>query len=335
MEMPNGGKKMKAWQKILIGAVLATIVVIAGTLIYYDFFARRRLRISTTTSLYDTGLLDEVSKQYEATHSVDLSIISAGTGIALQQAQAGDADIVLVHSPSQELTFLTNGYGVCRKIIAYNYFTIVGPSADPAGITGENATEALKTILEYGRSHTDQTLWVSRGDNSGTFSKEQSLWTSAGYNQTTISTESWYATTGSGMANTLNVANQKNAYTLSDIGTYLALYEPGTISLKSIVNGGKSLLNVYSVMAVNPAQVSNVSFNDAIDFIKWLVSDTGQQVIDNYGVANYSQHLFYGAIQALKNNSPQPDVSWIQSYAYFNSTECPTQWRDDHPELYP
>jgi tungstate transport system substrate-binding protein len=137
------------------------------------------------------------------------------------------------------------------------------------------------------------------------------------------------------MANTLNVANQKNAYTLSDIGTYLALYEPGTISLKSIVNGGKSLLNVYSVMAVNPAQVSNVSFNDAIDFIKWLVSDTGQQVIDNYGVANYSQHLFYGAIQALKNNSPQPDVSWIQSYAFYNGTDCLAQWRDDHPELYP
>jgi tungstate transport system substrate-binding protein len=141
---------MQTWQKILIVAALATIVVIAGTIVYFDFFARRRLRISTTTSLYDTGLLDEVKKQYEATHSVDLSIISAGTGIALQQAQAGDADIVLVHSPSQELTFLTNGYGVCRRIIAYNYFTIVGPSSDPAGITGENATEALKRILAYG-----------------------------------------------------------------------------------------------------------------------------------------------------------------------------------------
>jgi tungstate transport system substrate-binding protein len=325
---------LKAWQKILIVAVLATIIVIAGTIVYFGYFARRRLRISTTTSLFDTGLLDEVKAQYEATHSVDINIISAGTGIALAQASAGDADIVLVHSPSQELTFLENGYGVCRRIIAYNYFTIVGPSADPAGITGENATEALKSILAYGREHTDQTIWVSRGDNSGTFSKETSLWTSAGYNQTEISSESWYATTGTGMANTLNVANQKEAYTLSDIGTYLSLYEPGTIQLKSIVSGGKSLLNVYSVMAVNPEKVSNVSFNDAIDFIKWLVSDTGQQVIDNYGVADYSQHLFYGAVQALKNNSPQPDVSWIQSYAYFNGTECPTQWRDGHPELY-
>ena len=325
---------MKAWQKILTAAVLATIIVIAGTIIYFDFFARRTLRISTTTSLFDTGLLDEVTKQYEATHTVDLSIISAGTGIALQQAQAGDADIVLVHSPSQELTFLTNGYGVCRRIIAYNYFTIVGPAEDPAGITGKNATEALKSILSYGRDHVDQTIWVSRGDNSGTFTKEQSLWTSAGYNQTTISAESWYATTGSGMAYTLNVANQKDAYTLSDMGTYLSLSKSGTISLKAIVNGGKSLLNVYSVMAVNPAKVSNVSFNDAIDFIKWLVSDTGQQLISNYGVSNYSQQLFYGAVQPLKNSSPQPDVSWIQSYAFFNGTECPIQYRDDHPELY-
>ena len=327
---------MKAWQKILIVAVIATTVVIAGTLIYFEFFARRRLRISTTTSLYDTGLLDEVKKQYEATHSVDLNIISAGTGIALQQASSGDADIVLVHSPSQEKTFLTNGYGVCRRIIAYNYFTIVGPNTDPAEITGKNATEALKSILAYGRNQTGQKIiWASRGDNSGTFSKEQSLWTSAGYNQTTITTESWYATTGSGMADTLNVANQKSAYTLSDLGTYLKLSKDGTISLESLVSGGKSLLNVYSVMAVNPAKVSNVSFNDAIDFIKWLVSDTGQQVISNYGKTDYSQSLFYSAVQPLKDNSPQPDVSWIRSYAFFNGTECPTQYRDDHPELYP
>jgi len=335
MQNHNGEERMKAWQKILIVAVLATIVVIAGTLVYFDYFARRRLRISTTTSLYDTGLLDEITTQYEATHNIDLNIISAGTGIALQQAQSGDADIVLVHSPSQEQTFLTNGYGVCRKIIAWNYFTIVGPSSDPAGITGKNATEALKSIVAFGRNQTGQTIvWVSRGDNSGTFSKEQSLWTSAGYNQTVISAESWYATTGSGMAYTLNVANQKLAYTLSDLGTYLKLSQEGTMSLKSLVSGGKSLLNVYSVMAVNPAKVSNVSFNDAIDFIKWLVSDTAQQVISDYGKANYSQSLFYGAVQPLKAGSPQPDVSWIQSYAFFNGTECPTQYRDDHPELY-
>jgi len=243
---------------------------------------------------------------------------------------------VLVHSPSQELPFLTNGYGVCRRIIAWNYFTMVGPSSDPAKITGENATQALKSILAYGRNQTGGTIvWVSRADGSGTFTKEQSLWTSAGYNQTTISTESWYANTGSGMADTLNVANQKNAYTLSDLGTHLKLSQGGIISLKSLISGGKSLLNVYSVMAVNPQKISNVSFNEAIDFIKWLVSDAGQLVISDYGKTNYSQSLFYGAVQPLKDNSPQPDVSWIQSYAFFNDTECPIQYRDDHPELYP
>jgi tungstate transport system substrate-binding protein len=327
---------MKTWKVMLLVAALATIVVIAGTLIYLDYFARRRLRISTTTSLYDTGLLNEIEKQYEASHPVDLNIISAGTGIALQQAQSGDADIVLVHSPSQEQAFLLNGYGVCRRIIAYNFFTIVGPSTDPAKITGGNATEALKSIVAYGRNQTGQTkVWISRGDNSGTFSKEQSLWTAAGYNQTIISTESWYASTGSGMADTLNVADQKSAYTLSDLGTYLALSQGSTISLKSLISGGKSLLNVYSVMAVNPTKIANVSFNDAIDFIKWLVSDTGQQVIENYGKANYSQSLFYGAVQPLKNNTPQQVVQWMQSYAFINGTECPQQYRDDQPELYP
>jgi tungstate transport system substrate-binding protein len=246
---------------------------------------------------------------------------------------------VLVHAPSQEQTFLVNSYGVCRKIIAYNFFTIVGPISDPAKITGENATEALKSILAYGRNQTGQTIvWVSRGDNSGTFSKEQSLWTGADYNQTKISSESWYASTGSGMANTLNVANQKTAYTLSDLGTYLELSQGSTTSLKSLVSGGYSLLNVYSVMAVNPTKIANVSFNDAIDFIKWLVSDKpgeGQQVIENYGKGNYSQNLFYGAIEPLKDNNPQQIVQWIQKYAFFNGTECPMQYRDDHPELYP
>ncbi len=328
---------MKAWQTILTVAVLATIVVIAGTIAYLAYLTPRRLRISTTTSLYDTGLLDEISKQYKATHNVQLNFIPAGTGIALQQAQAGDADVVLVHAPSQEQTFLTNGFGVCRKIIAYNYFTIVGPTSDPVALSEKNATEALKGIVDYGRRQPKGTIiWVSRGDNSGTFTKEQSLWTAAGYNQTVLSKESWYATTGAGMANTLNVANQKAAHTLSDLGTFLAISnENSAFTLKSLVKGGKSLLNVYSVMAVNPAKVSNVSFNDAIDFIKWLVSDTGQQVISDYGQGNYTQPLFYGAVQPLENNAPQPDVAWIQSYAFFNGTECPSQYRDEHPDLYP
>jgi tungstate transport system substrate-binding protein len=327
---------MKAWQKILIAAVIATVVVIVGTIAYLDFSPTPRLYISTTTSLYDTGLLDQIKTQYEATPKVNIYFNPQGTGVALADAAAGEADLVLVHAPSSEYPYLANGTLVCRKIIAWNYFTIVGPSSDPAKITGKNATEALKSILAYGRSRAGTIVWISRNDVSGTYTKEVSLWKSAGYNWTTISKESWFTSTGQGMGATLQVADEKSAYTLSDLGTYLEYSHSGTISLAALIKGPDySLLNVYSVYAVNPQKVSNVSFSQAITFIKWLVSDAGQQVINNYGTSNYSQPLFYGAVQPLKNNSPQPDASWIKQYALFNGTECPTQYQDDQPELYP
>src|SRR3989337_1755905 len=134
---------MQTWQKLLTVAALATIIVIASTLVYFNYFAKRRLIISTTTSLYDTGLLDEIEKNYEATHSVDINIISAGTGIAIQHAQNGDADVILVHAPSQEKTFLEQGWGLNRKIIAYNYFNIEGPESDPAETEGKSVNAAL------------------------------------------------------------------------------------------------------------------------------------------------------------------------------------------------
>jgi len=335
---------MQTWQKLLIIAALATIMVVAGTLIYFNYFAKRRLIISTTTSLYDTGLLDEIEKKYESTHNIDINIIPAGTGIAIQHAQNGDADVILVHSPSMEKTFLEDGYGVNRKIIAYNFFTIVGPDADPAEISGKNATEAFKSIVAYGESLTDQSgqtkIWVSRGDNSGTHSKEKSLWSAAGYNYTLISEEPWYASVGSGMGDTLNIANQKSAYTLSDIGTYLKFYTDGIISLSALLTEEQSLLNVYSVMAVRSTVPANqtiheqINYNDAMNFIQYLVSPETQQLITNYGKDTYGQSLFYGAVQPLKDNTPQPIVSWIQDYAFFDGSECPPQYRNGFADLY-
>jgi tungstate transport system substrate-binding protein len=191
---------MKAWQKLLIIAVLATIIVVASTLVYFNYFARRRLFISTTTSLYDTGLLGVLETDYESTHSVDLQITAVGTGIAIQQAKNGDADVVLVHAPSVELDFLEGGYGVNRKIIAYNFFTIVGPEDDPAQIAGKTADEALQNIVTYGQNLEAQSgttqIWVSRGDNSGTNSKEKNLWTAAGYDYTELQNEPWFARHG-------------------------------------------------------------------------------------------------------------------------------------------
>jgi tungstate transport system substrate-binding protein len=336
---------MKTWQKLIIVATLATIVIIAGTLVYFNYFSKRRLFISTTTSLYDTGLLDAIELDYESTHNVDLQITAVGTGVAIQQAESGDADIVLVHAPSTELTFLEGGYGVNRKIIAYNFFTIVGPADDPAQISGKTANDAMSSLFTYGQNLADQSgqtqIWVSRGDNSGTNSKEKSLWTAAGYNYTELSTEPWFAVTGQGMGATLTVANQKNAYTLSDIGTYLKFSTDGTIDLEALILEEQSLLNVYSVMAVNTATVQanqtiheQINFNDAMNFIEYLISTPTQHLINDFGKDTYGQPLFYEAVQPLKDNSPQPIVSWIQDYAFFDGSECPPQYRSGYPELY-
>ena len=335
---------MQTWQKLLVVAVLATVVVVAGTLVYFNYVAKRRLIISTTTSLYDTGLLDEIEKRYEATHPVDINIISAGTGIAIEHAKNGDADVVLVHAPSQEKTFLEQGWGLNRKIIAYNFYTTVGPENDPAQISGKTASEALFNIVQYGQNMPDQSgttkIWVSRGDNSGTHTKEQALWKAAGYNYTEISKEPWYASVGSGMGDTLNVASQKNAYTLSDIGTFLKFEKEGTISSVALLMEEKSLLNVYSVMAVNQTVSANqtyhenINYADAMEFIKYLVSPETQQFIEDFGKATYGQSLFIGAVQPLKDNAPQPIVQWIQDAGFFSGSECPTQYRSGYPELY-
>jgi tungstate transport system substrate-binding protein len=336
---------MKAWQKMLIVAVLATIIVVAGTLVYFNYFSKRRLFISTTTSLYDTGLLDAIETDYESTHNIDLQITAVGTGVAIQQAENGDADVVLVHAPSTELKFLEGGYGVNRKIIAYNFFTIVGPADDPAQITGLTASEALLHIVEYGKNMPDQSgttqIWVSRGDNSGTNSKEKSLWTAAGYNYTELSNDVWFANTGQGMGATLTIADQKNAYTLSDIGTYLKFHADGSIQIESLIVEEQSLLNVYSVMAVNKDIVSanqsvhdQINFDDAMNFIEYLISPETQQLIDDYGVDTYGQQLFHKAVQPLIDNAPQPIVSWIQDYSFFDGSECPTQYRLDAGDLY-
>jgi len=336
---------MQTWQKLLIVAALATIIVIAGTLVYFNYLSKRRLIISTTTSLYDTGLLDELEEDYEAKNpSVDINIISAGTGIAIQHAKNGDADLILVHAPAQEKTFLEEGWGVNRKIIAYNFFTIVGPENDPADTHGKTTNEALRNIANYGGNLTDQSgttkIWISRGDNSGTHTKEQSLWKSAGYNYTLISAEPWFGITGSGMGDTLNVANEKLAYTLSDIGTFLKFEKDGITSEVALIDEAESLLNVYSAMAVNQTVAANqtihekINFEDAMDFIVYLASSETQQFIEDYGKEDYGQSLFFPAVQPLVDDAPQPVVGWIEKAAFIEGSDCPAKYRVGYPDLY-
>jgi len=324
------------WASIVIVAIVVSIL---ATAYYTNAFTSKRskLVISTTTSLFDTGVLDEIEDLFEAKYPIDLYFISVGTGQAILQAKRGDADMLLVHDPSAESTFLADGYGLCRKIIAYNFFVIVGPRDDPVGIKDLSPLEALTKIVEAGRK--GEAKWVSRGDNSGTHSKEKSLWTVAGFDSNILRDEEWYIEAGTGMGGTLGIANTYSAYTLSDLGTYLAYYDygmpkPGKISLIVLVDQGQELLNVYSAIAVNPSIHEGLNFDGAITFIKFLISEEGQNAIGEYGQEDYGPSLFFPAVKLLKENMDPTLVSWIKDYAYINGEECPPEYQDGHPELY-
>jgi len=322
-------KTIFIWSSVLVVAVIASV---AGTTYFLRSPLKERLIISTTTSLYDAGLLDAIETQFEAQYSIDLNFISVGTGIAIQHAQRGDADIILVHSPTDEFGFLKNGTGVNRKIIAYNFFALVGPEEDPAQIRNTAPLEALSKIVENGRNGTAK--WVSRGDNSGTHAKEKSLWTAAGFDWKALAKESWYINAGSGMGETLKKADYFEAYTLADMGTFLKYQKDGLISSKVLVEQGKDLLNVYSAIAVNQTLHPNVNFGGAMTFMKFLISDEGQQIIEQYGKAEYGQSLFYPAVRLLRENTDSTIAQWIREYAFFNGAECPTEYHKGYPELY-
>jgi len=319
---------------LLWSLTLAITIIISATFTTYYLggASRRRLIVSTTTSLYDTGLLETIEERFKSQYPIDLYFISVGTGQAIEHAKRGDADLILVHAPSAEWNFLTNGYGVCRKIIAYNFFVIVGPQEDPAGIEGHDVKDALTKIVKAGRE--EDVLWVSRGDESGTHLKEKALWALAGFNWTEIRKENWYIESGTGMGKTILIADEMGAYTLSDIGTYLKYYGDERINLKVMVSKEKGLLNVYSVIAVNPKQIHDVNFEDAVTFIKFLTSEEGQNLIANFKKETYGENLFYPAAHLIRESPNSTIVHWIKEIAYFNGTECPQEYRDDHPELY-
>lgn len=319
--------------KTFIAAVaIIGILAIAGVgyLYYTSTQQKNTLIIATTTSLYDSGLLDVIADKYFEKYNIRISFIAVGTGLALSRASHGDADLVFVHAPSLEAEFLASGNGVVRKIVAYNFFVIVGPKEDPAGINGTTPIEALKKIVAGGRS--GNTTWVSRGDNSGTHVKELSLWKSAGFNVSEIREENWYIESGSGMGNTLLLANEKRAYTLSDMGTYLKYKAQGAINLTVLVSAGKELINVYSVIAVNPEVHEHINFKEAIRFIRFIVSREGQDLIGNYTV--YNTPLFYPAVDILKNQPNSEIAQWIKEYAFINGSECPPQYRMGYNDLY-
>ena len=317
-------------KKIL--TIITIVVIVVIMTVHRLQPPTEKLVIATTTSLYDTGLLDAIENEFEARYSIDLYFISVGTGLAMEHARRGDADVILVHAPQREFSFLREGYGVCRKIVAYNFFMIVGPVEDPANITDLPPMQALIKIAEFGRS--GACTWISRGDDSGTHIKEKLLWKNAGFDWEELRREKWYIEAGAGMGKTLQMADEKSSYTLADAGTYLKYRKEKLISLEALVTMGKELLNVYSVIAVNPNVHPEVNFEGAIKFIKFLVSEEGQRVIGEYGKDVYGGALFQPAVKLLKDKTDQNLVRWIEETAFLNGVECPLEYWGGHPELY-
>jgi tungstate transport system substrate-binding protein len=253
----------------------------------------QELHIATTTSLFDTGLLDYLTPMFEEQYNADVKIISAGTGKALEYGERGDVDVMMVHDREREQAFVDNGFGTNHRTFAYNYFVIVGPESDPAGITGMQPEEAFTTIYEKGATD-PAVVFVSRGDASGTHAKEQAIWASAGYNYTDVENAGdWYLESGSGMGTTLSLADEKGAYTLSDIGTFLA-YQ-GDIDLGILVEEGDILLNPYGVMQINPAKYPDVNSTLAKEWINFLISPEIQDEIANFRVDEFGRPLFFPA----------------------------------------
>jgi tungstate transport system substrate-binding protein len=237
--------------------------------------------LSTTTSTQDSGLLDVLVPIFERRTGHSVKTISVGTGQALVLAARGDADVALVHAPSLEKKYVAEGKLLNRRLVMYNDFVIIGPRDDPAQI--QSAKSALAALKLLGRS---KAQFVSRGDNSGTHNLERSLWKQAGIDPK----GAWYIESGQGMGATLGIANERNAYTLTDRGTYLALGK--RVTLPILIEGDRTLLNVYSVLEVNPANGPRVNAIGGKAFADFLVSPQAQGEIKSFGVKKFGQPLF-------------------------------------------
>jgi tungstate transport system substrate-binding protein len=249
------------------------------------------LILATTTSTQDSGLLDILVPRFEDEYGYSVKTIAVGSGQALEMGQNGDADVLLVHSPRAEGAFMAAGHGVDRQLVMHNDFVIVGPADDPAGISNtEWASDALAAISENGA------LFVSRGDESGTHTRELSLWESAGVEPSGDS----YQETGQGMGATLNVASEKGGYTLTDRGTYLA--QKDNLDLEVLFEGDWALFNIYHVIVVNPDK-GGINGEGARDFASFITRANTQALILDFGVDQYGEPLFIPEA-SVENPSP-------------------------------
>ena len=280
----------------------------------------QKIVIATTTSLYDTGLLAYLQPKFEAQNNVKLLITSQGTGKAIELAKNGDADVLLVHSPTQELAFMQSGNGLNRRSFASNSFIIVGPKNDPAGIANMTPEAGFTTLYLKGMNKTPNVFFISRGDASGTHTAEQNVWKNAKYNYTQDIAKSgtWYISAGKGMGETLQMASEKGAYALTDEGTYLAY--KNNLTVVPVITKGASLLNIYSVMAVYNAKQPADKIKMANNFINFLISPQTQADIGNYGVDKYGESLFI----PMSVTVPTATAGWVGDYSTPATALAPT-----------
>jgi len=262
--------------------IFARWLALAGLLAASPALAQSHVVIlSTTTSTQDSGLLDVLVPLFEKRTGLTVKTISVGTGQALALAARGEADVTLAHAPGLEKKYVEDGKMSTRRLVMYNDFVIIGPADDPARIKGLPKTvDALRRIAE------SQSRFVSRGDKSGTHVLEQALWAQAGVEPK----GAWYLESGQGMGQTLGIANDRRAYTLSDRGTYLAFAK--RVDLPILVEKDRPLLNIYSVMEVNPANGPRVNAAGGRAFAEFMLAPETQAVIKTFGVDKYGQPLF-------------------------------------------
>ncbi|HIJ96365.1 MAG TPA: solute-binding protein [Desulfuromonadales bacterium] len=264
--------------RIVTGFILCTLLATAGQV----SAASKTVILATTTSTQDSGLLDLLVPIFEKESGLQVKTISVGSGQAMKMGEKGEADVLLVHSPDAEKKFMADGFGVSRRLVMHNDFIIVGPAADPAKIKGVTAAEALKRIAQ------STSIFVSRGDNSGTNAKEKGLWKAAAI---TPDGQKWYQQTGLGMGQTLNVAAEKHGYTLTDRATFLALKKG--LGLVILTEGDSKLLNIYHVIELNPAKSPKINVIGGKAFADFMTVKKTQDLIGRFGVEKFGAPLFF------------------------------------------
>jgi tungstate transport system substrate-binding protein len=264
-------------KRYLISMFSTALVLLGGVFVAFPVSAADQvLMMATTTSTDNTGLLDYLAPKFQEATGIELKWTATGTGKALKLGENCDVDVLMVHAPEAEKKFVAAGFGVDRRQIMYNDFVIIGPPSDPAGIKGKSVKEALHLI------ESKAAVFVSRGDNSGTHKKELSLWKAA--DLPVPDKQNWYVQTGQGMLTTINVAAERNGYTMTDRGTYIKYEDTmkGNPPLKILVEGDPTLMNQYSVIAVNPKKCPQAKYDLAMRFINWIAGPRGQQLIKDF-----------------------------------------------------